>query len=79
MTEKVPEIVQILAGERKGSTKDWKWAFPRSAASIPAETPTLHQQLIDTIQALLKKHEAHHNSVEHAAARALLRKIRGEA
>lgn len=41
--------------------------------------PTLHQQLIDTIHVLLKKHEAHHNSVEHAAARALLRKIRGEA
>lgn len=47
--------------------------------SIPDKTPTLHQQLIDTIEALLRKHEVHHNSIEHAAARQLLRKIRGEA
>lgn len=37
------------------------------------------RQLIDTIETLLKKHEAYHNSIEHAAARQLLRRIRGEA
>ena len=51
----------------------------RQGRSIPDAAPTLHQQLIDTIETLLKKHEAYHNSIEHAAARQLLRKIRGEA
>lgn len=37
------------------------------------------RQLIETIETLLRKHEAYHNSIEHAAARQLLRKIRGEA
>ena len=37
------------------------------------------KQLIETIETLLRKHEAYHNSIEHAAARQLLRKIRGEA
>lgn len=48
------------------------------AFAIPNALPTLHQRLIGTIETLLKKHEAYHNSIEHAAARELLRKIRGE-
>lgn len=51
----------------------------RNAFAIPNTPPTLHQRLIETIETLLKKHEAYHNSIEHAAARELLRKIRGEA
>lgn len=34
-------------------------------------------ELAEAVRGLLKLHEAHHNSVEHAAARALLRKIEG--
>lgn len=44
-----------------------------------AEARSNVRQLIGTIETLLRKHEAYHNSIEHAAARQLLRKIRGEA
>lgn len=44
-----------------------------------AEARSNAKQLIETIETLLRKHEAYHNSIEHAAARQLLRKIRGEA
>lgn len=51
----------------------------REGRPIPDTPITLHQQLIGTIETLLTKHEAYHNSIEHAAARQLLRTIRGEA
>lgn len=31
--------------------------------------------LLETVKVLLKKHEAHHNSIEHSAARALVAKV----
>jgi len=39
---------------------------------------SLLPELVEALRALLKKHIAHHNAIEHAAARALLAKIDGE-
>jgi len=36
-------------------------------------------ELVEALRGLLEKHIAHHNAIEHAAARALLAKIDGEA
>lgn len=77
MGDKMSPILAELAGLNLDAAK--RDAFRQSFPRIPDTSPTLHQQLLDTIETLLKKHEAHHNSIEHAAARALLRKIRGEA
>lgn len=77
MATKDNPLLAELAGVDLDTAK--RDAFRQSFPRIPDTQPTLHQQLLNTIETLLKKHEAHHNSVEHAAARALLRKIRGEA
>ena len=49
-------------------------ASAEANARLIASAPTL----LAIVKMLLKKHEAHHNSVEHALARAQLRLIRGE-
>jgi hypothetical protein len=44
-----------------------------------AKAMAASKELLETVEALLKKHEAYQNSIEHAAARALLHKIREDA
>ena len=74
-----PVSTCLMVNCRNRAPADEAFCAKHRRASISPAAPTLHQQLIDTIETLLRKHEAYHNSIEHAAARQLLRKIRGEA
>ena len=65
-----------IHGVGSGELRDVSMFVGGICTEADAKAMAASKELLETVETLLKKHEAYHNSIEHAAARALLRKIR---
>lgn len=68
-----------IHGVGSGEHRDVSFDVGGICTEADAKAMAASKELLETVEALLKKHEAYHNSIEHAAARALLHKIREDA